>query len=376
MQVEEASPPAVRRVKQYKTGIDKKNKDLFVETPKGRMYTASDGVIKINLAKIIMRLVTEEEVAARKFYDGRNKLIDMECYRCLLPRSSNPKNADQHHPVFLHVGKYSGNITTHCKQYHDAVLQALARIIEETPKEEAKYKCEQYIAQLAAPVAFGGIDAWVKGASDGDVSNELLCLIWFLDANIAFVQFDNPFFRQLIKSLGGRTFPSSTTMVEKWLPALYSFAIKEMVGFLQRCRSFFTSFDGWSRFGQRFLSQSYHCIDSKAFEYWVLPLDFISCQTPHWSQGLPVVLSSVKSTGPAAWTPSPLLQEALLTVPRTCRRRASLLTAQQTRVAICLAVRITSSRPRTRFSNESRQCSRRQLRPWRRSLSRCRTRQT
>jgi hypothetical protein len=280
----EASPPVARRVKQFKTGIDKKNKDLFVENPKGKMYNASDGVIKINLAKIIMRPVTEEEVAARKYYDGRNKLIDMACYRCLLPRSSNTKNADQHHPQFLHVGKYSGNITTHCNQYHDAVLQALARIIEETPKEEAKYKCEQYIAQLAAPVAFGGIDAWAKGASDGDVSNELLCLIWFLDANIAFVQFDNPFFRQLIKSLGKRTFPSSTTMVEKWLPALYSFAVKEMVGFLQRCRSFFTSFDGWSRFGQRFLSQSYHCIDPKAFEYRILPLDFISCQTPHWSE--------------------------------------------------------------------------------------------
>jgi len=42
---------------------------------------------------------------------------------------------------------------------------------------------------------------------------------------------------------------------------------EHMVDWLKRCRSFFTSFDGWNKFGERFVSQSYHCIDPASFEY-------------------------------------------------------------------------------------------------------------
>jgi hypothetical protein len=109
----------------------------------------------------------------------------------------------------------------------------------------------------------------------------LLCLVWFLDANIAFSQFDNPLFRELIRSLNGRQFASSTTMVERVLPVLYQYTVEYMVAHLKRCRSFFTSFDGWSKFGDRFVSQSYHCIDPATFEYRILALDFIHLQTSH-----------------------------------------------------------------------------------------------
>jgi hypothetical protein len=299
--VADGSPIPVRRARMFKTGVDPKNKDVMIHDPLGQSYRTGDGgVVKINLGKLIMRPVTAQEVAGRKHMDGKKQPIDEKCYKCLLPRPDNPQ-----HPTFIHVGANTGNITAHCKTYHAPVLEALARIIEETPKDEAKYRCEQFIASLPAPVP-GGVANWLRGAGTYDVSNELLCLIWFLDANIAFAQFDNPFFRQLIVSLAGRTFPSSYTMVEKWLPALYSFAVKEMVNFLGRCRSFFTSFDGWSRFGQRFLSQSYHCIDPKAFEYRILPLDFIYCQTPHWSQVIAASLMERQERWTSGLDPEPI----------------------------------------------------------------------
>jgi hypothetical protein len=70
-------------------------------------------------------------------------------------------------------------------------------------------------------------------------------------------------------------------MVERVLPVLYQYTVEYMVAHLKRCRSFFTSFDGWSKFGDRFVSQSYHCIDPATFEYRILALDFIHLQTSH-----------------------------------------------------------------------------------------------
>lgn len=67
------------------------------------------------------------------------------------------------------------------------------------------------------------------GMDTDATSNEVLCLM-FLDANVSFAQFDNPLFHQLVRSLGGRQFPSSTTMVEKVLPVLYQFAIRAYGG--------------------------------------------------------------------------------------------------------------------------------------------------
>jgi hypothetical protein len=73
-------------------------------------------------------------------------------------------------------------------------------------------------------------------------------------------------------------------MVNRVLPVLYRFAVEHMVEHLKCCRSFFTSFDGWSKFGTRFVLQSYHCINPATFEYHILSLDFIHLQTPHWSE--------------------------------------------------------------------------------------------
>ncbi len=295
------SAPA-RKKKVPRLGTNPKDKDLEVVDTYGQRLCALDGAIKINLAKLILRPVTAEEVATKRFRDGKGTPIDDKCWRCLLPRYEGSGA----HYEFVRIGSNTGNLMQHCTQHHQPVLDALARLIEETPKAEAKYACEQLIKNTPAPSGSASLGRFV-GKDTSEVSNELLCLIWFLDANISFKQFDNPLFRQLINALGGRQFPSSHTQVEQLLPVLYSFATKHMVACLQKCRSFFTSFDGWSKYGNRFVSQSYHCIDPTTFEYRILALDFIHCQTAHYAEVLAGVLQERQEHWTAGMVPEPIV---------------------------------------------------------------------
>jgi hypothetical protein len=279
-------PQPLRKKRTFKLGTNSKNKDLEIVDPFGQVYKADDGMIKINLGKFLLRPVTEEEINSKRYRDPNGVPIDDKCWRCLLPRFQ-----PEAHPEFVRVGTNTGNLTKHCTTYHQPILDALARVIEETPKADAKYACEQLIMNTPAPSGQASLDGFLKlNKNTAEVSNELLCLIWFLDANISFHQFDNPLFRQLIHDLGGRQFHSSFTQVERVLPVLYSYAVNEMVQCLQQCRSFYTSFDGWSKYGERFVSQSYHCINPSSFEYRILALDFIHCQTAHYAEVLAGIL--------------------------------------------------------------------------------------
>jgi hypothetical protein len=117
--VDERETPPTRKKKVYKTGPDPKNKDLQIEDSRGKMFNASDGTVKINLAKLILRPVTEQEIAQKKYRDGRGKLIDEDCWRCLLPRFQ-----PEAHNEFVRVGENTGNLRKHCGEYHQPVLDA------------------------------------------------------------------------------------------------------------------------------------------------------------------------------------------------------------------------------------------------------------
>jgi hypothetical protein len=79
--VDERETPPTRKKKVYKTGPDPKNKDLQIEDSRGKMFNASDGTVKINLAKLILRPVTEleiaEEVPRRQGQVDRRGLLEM-----------------------------------------------------------------------------------------------------------------------------------------------------------------------------------------------------------------------------------------------------------------------------------------------------------
>lgn len=219
-------------------GQDSKDSNLFIVDKNGTRYkVAEDGVVRINLAKCILCPATEEELSAglQGGKDGA-KIVD-GYWRCLVP------SADPGHNKWVLIGTHTGNLGKHAKVNHQPVMDALERLIRETPKEQASYVLSQYVNNLAPPknklTRFFGRD-------NDQIEVETLMLIWFLDANIAFAQFDNPLFHKLTLLLGGRVYPSSTTMVESILPVLYRFAIETMLEWLATVVSFFNSFDCWS----------------------------------------------------------------------------------------------------------------------------------
>ena len=137
-------------------------------------------------------------------------MIDMSYYRCLLPR------CDSNHIEFVAAAGYSGNLMKHCELHHDSVVDALGRLIEETPMAEAQFVCQQFVMGYRPPITT--MDRLLR-RDNSNIAAETLCLVWFLDANVAFSQFDNPLFKKLIELVGGRTvFPSSTTVVDVVLP--------------------------------------------------------------------------------------------------------------------------------------------------------------
>lgn len=289
-----------RKPRAFRTGVDPKDADLFVVDSFGKRLPASDGVVKINLARLILRPVTDEEIESKRFFAGfgiKRALVDSGCFRCCL-RGDGPD-----HPEFERIGLNTGNLMKHAAKHHQPMLDALATLISETPAAQAVVSCELLITN--APPPMGILDRFVSRDNKA-IRSETLCLVWFLDANIAFSQFDNPLFRKLIEMLGGRAFPSSTTMVESILPLLYRFATDYMRGILQEAGSFINSFDGWSRFGHRFLSQSYHCISPKTFSSYVMALDLIYTPVQHFQEVLGGLLAERQEFWTAGMSPEPI----------------------------------------------------------------------
>ena len=98
------------------------------------------------------------------------------------------------------------------------------------------------------------------------IAVELRVIIWFIDAQIAFNQLDNPLFRQVLRSAGVDQPSSRTTIINTFLPLIYSFALDEQRALLGRTLSFFNSFDVWTQRQRKFISLTYHFVDPKTFE--------------------------------------------------------------------------------------------------------------
>jgi hypothetical protein len=86
---------------------------------------------------------------------------------------------------------------------------------------------------------------------------------------------DNSLFKQFCERLGGRYLSSTTTIINTMLPALYQFVCSDMVATMSSWVGFFSTFDGWSKFNHGFVSQHYHGICQRSFDFSVLMLDLI-----------------------------------------------------------------------------------------------------
>lgn len=94
---------------------------------------------------------------------------------------------------------------------------------------------------------------------------ELWTILWIVDAQIAFTQLDNQLFKQVLRSAGVDNPSSRSTIVDTYLPLIYSYVLDKMLALLGRAFAFFNSFDGWSQRLRKFLSLTYHFVDPTTF---------------------------------------------------------------------------------------------------------------
>ena len=266
-------------------GESEKIKANVVLDSSGTPMKTADGVVKVNMAKYIMRPVTEEDLEGRlkgMMQDG--KKLTTEYYECVLWTSV----ASSSHKRFKKVGANTGNLMKHCKSHHQPVLDGIVRLIEESSSKDVNDKIKEFVKGAKAPVA--KMDRFFNRREDAEINKELLALLFFLDGNIPFTQLDNEYFRQLLWDSNVKL-ASSQTIVNSLLPGIYRFAMEDMIARIGRCKSFYVSFDGWSRFGCKFISQNYHTICADNFSYNIMMLDLIPYQGPKFAEVVAGLLS-------------------------------------------------------------------------------------
>jgi hypothetical protein len=264
------------------TGPSKKMPDNVIVDAYGKRIPTKSGFVTINLGKFLLRALTQEELdsALSKKRDKKGNTLTTSHYICRL----HAHVAETSHPQFVLIGKDTGNIMKHCDRFHQRILEALERLIAEKDAKDATATIHEYLDGLKAPGRT--LDALVSRRTDlASISLETACLIWFLDAQIAFDQFDNHLFRDIISRFAGNAkVSSSDTILRSVFPAVYKYSIDQQLRFFRSCRSYFTSFDGWSRFNRKFISQSYHMINPVSFEYRIILLDLIPFIGPQFAQ--------------------------------------------------------------------------------------------
>lgn len=254
-----------------------KQKDLsrLVVHSKGEDIEAVDGVVRINLAKFVLTQITEDRLKElkRERVRGFDKLSTNSSWECSLWSST----ANRKHPRFVEADYNStGNLMRHMTTWHAELLDGMKRLVAEIPKNEAKVAIPKFIAKQALPQ--GNLSRlFRRRAGPEQMDRETRALLWFLDGQIPFDNFDNPFFRAFLRSMqiGQSDFGSATTIVASLLPSIYVYVTREILTFFRSCRAIFNSSDGWSRFGDKFVSQHYHAIEPKGFTYRVFMLDLV-----------------------------------------------------------------------------------------------------
>jgi hypothetical protein len=273
----------------------KKLQGQTIVDPSGAWLQAQDGgKVQINIAKFVLKKLTATRIAelekkGLKAKEG-SKLTE-EFYECMLFSStSNTK-----HGRFVKVGENTGNLMKHCDRFHEGVLAGIERLVKETPPDEAADAITRWVSNIRPPIA--PMSRFITRRPDAMLDAEVSALIWFLDAQIAFNQFDNPLFRDFVDRSGAK-FGSSDTIVESLLPMVYRYVLIRLLEFLRKCASFWTTADGFSRFGVSFVSQNYHMIDPASFEFVILCLDVI----PFMGQKYAEVLAGSLKERQAHWT--------------------------------------------------------------------------
>lgn len=264
-----------------------RGEDKLVFDSKGKSLKAKDGIVVVNLGKFILRKISANSLMALNkagVLDSAGNPLDETHRVCLL---HNPQNLK--HDRFVKVGKNTGNIMKHCERNHESILAALERLVAETSQKETEDAITQFLLKQSSATGKTLDRFWGRDVTHSVLSQEVSVLIWFLDAQIPFSQLDNKLFRTMLETFGPVDLASSSTIVQTILPFLYRYCTAEIVSYLLECRSYIVSYDGWSKFGSKFISQHYHCI-SPTFEYRPVLLDLIPVHGQQFTEVVAAVL--------------------------------------------------------------------------------------
>jgi hypothetical protein len=116
----------------------------------GQAVKTKDGVVQVNLAKYILRPLTEEDLEGPlKNATCKGKRLTLKYYECVLFSST----AANKHPRFIQVGEKTGNLMKHCRKYHEQVLTAVERQLKEFSSKEAGHKISEFVRDIRPPIA-------------------------------------------------------------------------------------------------------------------------------------------------------------------------------------------------------------------------------
>ncbi len=139
--------------------------------PHGTEYKTSDGFVKINISKFILKKLTMEEVV---HFNKQGKNVTTDYYKCLLFSTVANKN----HSQFIKVGTNTGNLTKHCDKFHENAMNGIKELLLKTPKDFAIDVVKQYISKQAVP--FGQLDVLFARRKETNVRLECALFIWML----------------------------------------------------------------------------------------------------------------------------------------------------------------------------------------------------
>ena len=264
------------------------DKSLLEVHKRGVVIRALDGHVKVNLAKFVLKQLTEDDIAQLRA-DKAKGVMELQVGRhweCMLWAGTSSTK----HPRFVSVGPNTGNLLRHCTSHHKELLEGLERLVAETPMAEARVAIPEYVRNQRAPK--GSLSRlWGRMGGVTQLGQEATALLWFLHSQIAFTNFDSPLFKAFLRSAHVDNFASSTTIVTSLLPAIYRYVVDDILAAINKCHAVFVSFDGWSRFGDKFVSQHYHVINPSTFVYHAHLLDLIPYSGPQYAEPFAGALS-------------------------------------------------------------------------------------
>lgn len=313
-----AAPPTKkkRKPRKEKTGPVQKTPDRVVVDAREDWLSAKDGgKVRINVAKRMMVQVTEKQLEGeyKGMKDSKSEPLTTDHWECLL-------GGDKFHQRFHKIGKEIGNLGKHCRKSHKEVWNGVVRLIEETPAESCVQVVQEFIATVttrdgSSSVPPRSLKALLKRDVSANISQECAALVWFLDAQIPFAQFDNPIFKEFLTAVAGsenvQMLASSTTIVRSILPAMYHYVTEKIKEEISSWKAFYNTFDGWSKYQQSFISQHYHGINPASFEFRIYLLDLLYFPVQKFAETVAAGLSQRSAFWTADMHPAPLLAGGL-----------------------------------------------------------------